>query len=89
MAANFYDHAKNHANPAVAEAVARVRRESLAAGEAYRVEFNWPGQSRHYWEGGRYDCLQLARDLAASPRCENVTLTDPAGRAVDLAAARY
>ncbi len=58
--AKYYDHAMNHANAADASAVAKVRREAIAEGQAYRVEANWAGQERFYWNGGRYDALGLA-----------------------------
>lgn len=78
MTATFYDHATNHANAATAHAVAAVRRDAVASGTAYRVEANWPGKPRFYWNGGRYDALGLAKDLVSN-RAENVTLTRPNG----------
>jgi hypothetical protein len=87
-AARFYDHAKNHTNAAVAHAIARVRREVIADGTAYRVEANWKGQGRFYWNGGRYDALGLAKDLFRN-RAENVVLTGPDGKPVDIESARY
>jgi hypothetical protein len=40
-----------------------------------------------YWNGSRYDVLSLAKDLRFN-NCDAVML-DPAGRSVDIAAARY
>lgn len=84
----FYDHCANFTNAAVAEASARVRREVIAEGQAYRVEANWKGQGRFYWNGGRYDALGLAKDLFRN-RAENVILTGPDGTSIDIMSARY
>lgn len=85
--AKFYDHCKNQTNAAVAEAMARVRREVIAEGRDYRVEANWKGGARFYWNGGHYDALGLAKDLWRN-RAENVTLTGPDGP-IDIPSARY
>lgn len=87
-AVKFYDHAKNHASAAVASAVARVRREVLEAGDAYKVVANWHGESPFYWNGGRYDVLSLAKQLKFN-NAENVVMTNPDGSVVDVASARY
>ncbi len=87
MNAAFYDHAKNLTNAAKASAVARVRRELIAEGNAYRVEFTASNGRRLYWNGSRYDVLSLAKDLRFN-NCDAVML-DPAGRSVDIAAAKY
>ena len=85
--AKFYDHCKNQTNAAVAEAMARVRREVIAEGRDYRVEANWKGGARFYWNGGYYDALGLAKNLWRN-RAENVTLTGPDGP-IDIPSARY
>lgn len=86
--AKFYDHATNTTNPAVASAMARVRREAIAENREYRVEANWKGGERFYWNGGRYDVLSLAKSLVFN-RAENVAMTDHAGNAVDIESAAY
>ena len=91
MNATFYDHATNHANAAEAQAVAAVRRDSIADGTAYRVEANWKGKDRFYWNGGRHDAIGLAKDLVFN-KAENVELQRPDGtviRAKAIAALRY
>lgn len=87
MAATYYDHAMNHANPAEAQAVAAVRRNAIDEGTACRVEANWPNQGRFYWDGGRYDAISLARELVLN-RAENVILTRPDGREMSAAEIR-
>jgi hypothetical protein len=87
MAAVFYDHAKNMLNSAEAEAIAKIRREVLAAGKSYKVKANWPGSGRFYWNGGYYDVLRLAKSLVWN-NAENVEMIGPNG-AVDIKAARY
>lgn len=84
----FYDHCKNMTNIAAATASARVRREAIAEGKAYRVEATPRGGQPFYWDGGRYDCLQLAKELAFN-RYEDVLLLDPSGKQVDIENARY
>lgn len=59
----YYDHAKNLTNPAVAHATARARRSALADGTALRIEFREPGDEWCFWTGCRYDVRALARDL--------------------------
>ena len=87
MNATFFDNAKNHTNPAVAHAIARVRREVIAEGKAYRVDFtNAKGQAM-YFDGGRYDVLALAKDIRFNGGA--VAMTDPNGNAVDIAAAKF
>jgi hypothetical protein len=88
MSARFYDHCVNQIRPAVAEAMARIRREAIASGNAYRVEANLPDRDRFYWDGGRYDALALAKELFRN-RYENVILTAPDGRIVDIDNARF
>jgi len=84
----FYDHCKNTTNAAVASAMARVRRESIDAGQAYRVEFTPPGKDQSfYWDGGRYDALRLAKDLLFNRH--TVTLTRPDGSPVDIENAMF
>ncbi len=83
----FYDHAKNHTNPAVAEAIAKVRREVVEAGEAYRVEATPNNGDSFWWDGGRYDALRLAKSLKFNGY--KVTLTRPNGTEVDIAKATY
>jgi len=84
--AKFYDHAANMARPAQSAAVARARRSALADGKAYRVDFNSPSGPK-YFNGCRYDCLQLAKDLLFNGG--DVRLSDPNGHDVDVASARY
>ena len=80
--AKFYDHASNHTTVAEASAVARVRRESIATGTAYRVEFiNSKGEA-HYWDGGLYDSLYLAKSLVLN-RYAGVSLIRPDGSIMD------
>lgn len=89
--AKFYDHASNHAHAAAAAAVARSRREAIATGTAYRVEFlNSQGEA-YYWEGGAYDALSLAKSLVGN-RDSEVILIRPDGSVVaadGIASARY
>jgi hypothetical protein len=73
MTAKFFDYAKNLTNPAVAEAVAHVRRDAIADGSAKRVEANWPGGERFYWNGGDYDVAVLANELRRN-NAENVVV---------------
>ena len=87
MNASFYDHAKNLSNAAKASAVARVRRELVAEGAAYRVEFVASNGQRKYWNGGRYDALGLAKDLRFNG--VDVVMYGPAGNQIDIEAARY
>ena len=87
MNAKFYDHAKNLTNPAKAHAVARVRREVIAEGSAYCVEFSNSRSERLYFNGGRYDVLALAKDLQFN-NCSPV-MTDPRGNLVDIVSARF
>lgn len=77
----FYDHALNHSNAAEATAIARCRQDVIGTDRAYRVEANWPGQDRFWWNGGQYDCLALAKTLITN-RAMNVILTDPTGQPV-------
>lgn len=78
MTAKFYDHASN-LSPANGSATARVRREVIATGQAYRVDATpRSGGSRFYWNGGQYDALRLARELVFN-RYQNVTMTAPDG----------
>jgi hypothetical protein len=76
--AKYYDHAMNCSNPAEAHAIAAVRRDAIKENSIYRVEANWKGQERFYWNGGRYDAICLARELVFN-RAENVQLTRPNG----------
>ena len=88
--AKFYDHAAN-SPPAIGSAMANVRREAIAEGQAYRVEANWKGQGRFYWNGGHYDVLGLAKTLVFN-RAENVVMTRPNGTqmtAEAIKAAKY
>lgn len=87
MNARFYDHAKNLTNPAQAAAVARVRREVIAEGSPYRVDFSNSRGERLFFDGGRYDVLSLAKDLLFNG-C-NPVMTAPCGGVLDIAAARY
>ena len=87
MTATYYDHATNHTNAAEAHAVAAVRRDAIAEGTAYRVEANWPGKPRFYWNGGRYDAFGLAKSLVFN-RAEDVTLTRPTGEVLGAEAIR-
>jgi hypothetical protein len=87
MNASFYDHAKNLTNAAKASAVARVRREVIAEGAAYRVDFSNSRGERLYFNGGRYDVLSLAKDLLFNG-C-NPVMTGPCGSVLDIAGARY
>jgi hypothetical protein len=85
--AKFYDHAKNHLKPAVAEAIARARREVIAENKAYRVEFTSSEGQRLYWDGAYYDVLLLAKELAwnrGSP-----VMTDFRGEKIDIAGTRF
>ena len=87
----FYDHVMNQGNPAVASAMARVRRESVEAGNAYRVEATPSNGVRFYWDGGSYDALQLAKDLVFN-RYADVVLIRPNGKIMgpeEIKAARY
>ena len=86
--ATFYDHATNQANAAAGWAIAKVRREVIAEGKAYKVLAKWAHQDTpFYWDGGMYDALRLAKQLLFN-RCE-VQLIAPDGHTVDIAAARY
>jgi len=87
MNAVFFDNAKNHVNAAKASAMARVRRELIAEGAAYYVEWVNKSGVKMFWNGGRYDVLGLAKDLVFNGA--NAVMLDPAGRSVDIAAARY
>lgn len=80
----FYDHATNAggASPAEGSAMARARRTAIDNGQAYRVEANWTGKGRFYWDGCRYDALGLAKSLVAN-RAENVVMTRPDGATMD------
>jgi hypothetical protein len=84
----FYDHSMNMTNKAVGMAMARVRRECIADGTAYRVEATPRSGKRFYWDGGRYDCIQLAKQLSFN-RYGDVTLTDASGKSVDIENATY
>lgn len=84
----YFDYALNHVNAAQAEAIAKARRDVLSTGDSFRVEANWPGKEPFFWDGCRYDALVLARELVFN-RAENVKLTDPSGRLVDVASERY
>ena len=87
MNAAFYDNAKNSRNAAEGHAIARVRREVIAEGIAYRVDFTRTSGELMFWDGGRYDALRLAKSLKSNGVV--VTMTDPNGNAVDIAAARF
>jgi len=87
MNAVFFDNAKNHVNVAKASAMARVRRELIADAAAYYVEWINKSGVKMFWNGSRYDVLGLAKDLAFNGVA--VVMLDPAGRSVDIAAARY
>lgn len=89
--ATFYDHATNHANAADGSAIARVRREAIESGAAYRVEANWSGKPRFFWNGGHYDVLGLAKSLVFN-RAESVLMTRPDGTVLtveEIQAAKY
>lgn len=58
----FYDHALN-LRGAAGEAAARARRDAMASGNDYRVEFKYKGEW-HYWNGCYYDALSLAKELS-------------------------
>jgi len=88
--ANFYDHAKN-SEPARGSAVAKVRAEAIASGEAYRVEANWNGKPRFFWDGGLHAVLELAKSLVSN-QAEAVEMTTPSGRimlAAEIQAAKF
>ena len=87
MNAVFFDNAKNHVNVAKASAIARVRREVIAEGAAYYVEWINSSGIKMFWNGGRYDVLGLAKDLVFNGVA--AVMLDPAGNSVDIAAARY
>ena len=85
----FYDHATNMTKPAQAQAVARARRDSIADGTAYRVEFENSKGETFYWDGCRYDALQLAKDLAFNKFMTPPRLFNSKGELVDIENARY
>lgn len=89
MAGKFYDHAKNLLPAAVGWAAAMARRDALAAGDAYRVEFDSPkGDGVCWWDGCRYDALALAKSLLFNGYA-NVKLLRPDGSPMDFAVATY
>lgn len=79
----YYDHAKNSYHVSDGVAMAKARRLAIKTGQAYRVEANWPGQERFYWEGCRFDVLGLAKDLRRN-NAENVIMTNPSGELSDI-----
>lgn len=87
MNAVFFDNAKNHVNAAKASAMARVRRELVAEGAAYYVEWMNKSGVKMFWNGSRYDVLGLAKDLVFNGVA--AVMLDPAGRSIDIASARY
>jgi hypothetical protein len=89
MNAKFFDYASNLTNAAEASAVAKVRSEVASERKLYRVEWTTSDGLKHFWEGGRYDVLCLAKGLFYNHPCEGATMTDPAGKPVDIASARY
>lgn len=89
--AKFYDHARNHVDAATGSAIATVRRELKAESNCYRVEANWAGKDRFYWDGGWYDAIGLAKDLVFNG-AENVVMTRPNGTVMsveEIRSARY
>lgn len=85
----FYDHAMNMANPAVASAVARCRKDAVRDGIAYRVEFtSRHNGERYFWEGCCYDVLQIAKQMHFNNHGD-VTMTNPTGQPVDITATKY
>lgn len=88
MAGKFYDHAKNSLPAAVGWAMAMARRDALAAGDAYRVEFLNSAGELHWWDGCWYDALGLAKSLLSNGYAD-VKLLRADGSLVDVAAASY
>lgn len=81
----YYDHAKNSRRAAVGHAMAAARRDALAVGDAWRVEFTAADGVRCWWSGCAYDVCQLAGELRRNDRdgSRAVVLINPAGRVVE------
>lgn len=74
MAFKFYDHATNRGP--MGSVIAKVRAEAIEQGRAYLVGFmNKKGES-FYWDGGRYDAIELAKSLVSNGYL-GVVLADP------------
>ena len=88
MTIKFFDFALNHTNAAVAEAVARARRDAIADGTDYRVEFPSSADCIScYWNGCAHDALCLGRELHANGI--PVIVFDSADKKVNLDKVRY
>lgn len=85
--ATFFDYAMNQTNAAQAEAIARARRDTVADGTAYRVEFVGRDGQRHFWNGCAYDAKALGLEMHQNGY--EVTVTQPDGTVMDLSKVRF
>ena len=80
--AKYYNHAENCTNTAEGYAVFMAAKSAKLDGMAYKVYFRWSkAKPTHFWEGSRYDCIQLARSIAHNKG--EVNLIGPGGEVTE------
>lgn len=86
----FWDHAKNMIRPVDGWVIAKARRDAIADGGAWRVDFTAAGGEQWWWNGTYHCALELAKDTVWNGG--HAVLTSPTGTVCgpdDIRAARY